>query len=172
MIGKITNIDGNLVTVKLSIDITNQTNLVNVHVIFQDNNKKIFGEIISMAIGTATISILGEIAGNKFIPGLSKKPSFSSSVRIVNMEELALILGDQVIRDNSRIYLGTSSIYNNYKINIPINDFFSNHFAIIGNSGSGKSSTLARIIQNIFTSTNYILVKSNIFLIRRCNHDP
>lgn len=164
MIGKITNIDGNLVTVKLSIDVTNQTNLVNIHVVFQDNNKKIVGEIISMTLGTATVAILGEIIGDKFIPGLSKKPAFSSSVRIVNMEELSLILGEQVIRDNSKIYLGTSSIYSNYKINISINDFFSNHFAIIGNSGSGKSSTLARIIQNIFTSTNYVPVKSNIFL--------
>ena len=164
MIGKITNIDGNIVTVGLTIDITNQSNLVNVHVIFQENNKKIVGEIIGIGIGVATISILGEIIGSRFIPGLSKKPAFSSSVRIVNMDELSLILGDQVIRDNSKIYLGTSTVYNNYKINVPINDFFSNHFAIIGNSGSGKSSTLARIIQNIFTSTNYVPIKSNIFL--------
>lgn len=164
MIGKITNIDGNIVTVGLTIDITNQSNLLNVHVIFQENNKKIVGEIIGIGIGVATISILGEIIGSRFIPGLSKKPAFSSSVRIVNMDELSLILGDQVIRDNSKIYLGTSTVYNNYKINVPINDFFSNHFAIIGNSGSGKSSTLARIIQNIFTSTNYVPIKSNIFL--------
>ena len=164
MIGRIINIDGNIVTVELSIDVTNQTNLVNIHVIFQDNNKKIVGEIVSMKIKEASVSILGEIVNDRFIPGLSKKPAFSSSVRIVNIDELSLILGDQIIRDNSKIYLGTSSIYSNYKINIPINDFFSNHFAIIGNSGSGKSSTLARIIQNIFTSTNYVPVKSNIFL--------
>ena len=31
-----------------------------------------------------------------------------------------------------------------------LNDFFSNHFAIIGNSGSGKSCGVARILQNIF----------------------
>ena len=77
MIGKITNIDGNIVTVGLTIDITNQSNLVNVHVIFQENNKKIVGEIIGIGIGVATISILGEIIGSRFIPGLSKKHFFS-----------------------------------------------------------------------------------------------
>lgn len=164
MIGKVISISNNIVTVGLSIDITNQTNLMNVHVIFQDNNKKIVGEIVGISINTATISILGEIVGNVFVPGLSKKPAFSSSVRIVNMEELGIILGEQRIVDNSKIYLGTSTVYSNYKLNLSINDFFSNHFAIIGNSGSGKSSTLARLIQNIFTSTNYVPVKANIFL--------
>ena len=164
MIGKIVSIDGNIVTVDLTIDITNQTNLINVHVIFQEDTKKVVGEIIGIGIGKAKISILGEIIGNVFVPGVTKKPSFQSVVRIVNMDELGFILGEQNITDNSKIYLGRSSIYNNYKINISINDFFSNHFAIIGNSGSGKSSTLARLIQNIFTSTNYVPLKANIFL--------
>lgn len=164
MIGKIVSIDNNIVTVQLSIDITNQTNLINVHVIFQDNTKKIVGEIIGIGLNSAKISIVGEIVGDRFVPGLTKKPSFQSAVRIVNMNELATIFGEQTISDNSKIYLGQSTIYNNYKVNISINDFFSNHFAIIGNSGSGKSSTLARIIQNIFTSTNYVPVKANIFL--------
>lgn len=164
MIGKIINIDNNIVTVQLSIDITSQTNLINVHVIFQENTKKIVGEIIAIGLNSATISVVGEIVGDKFIPGLNKKPSFQSTVRIVNMQELETIFGEQTIRDNSKIYLGKSTVYNNYKVNISINDLFSNHFAIIGNSGSGKSSTLARIIQNVFTSTNYVPVKANIFL--------
>ena len=33
---------------------------------------------------------------------------------------------------------------------VKYNDFFSNHFAILGNSGSGKSCGVARILQNVF----------------------
>lgn len=164
MIGKIIDIENNFVTIKLGIDITNQTNLVNVHVIFQEGNKKIVGEIIGIGLNNARASIIGEIVDDNFIPGLTQKPSFQSSVRIVNINELSTILGEQTIKDNSKIYLGQSTIYKNYKVNVSINDFFSNHFAIIGNSGSGKSSTLARIIQNIFTSTDYVPIKANIFL--------
>ena len=164
MIGKIIDICDNIVIVKLAIDISNQTNLVNVHVVFEDNNQKIVGEIRSISLDQVKIAIVGEIKDNKFIPGFSKKPSFKSMVRIIVMDELELILGRQNITDNDQITLGYSTVYNNYKINIGINDFFSNHFAILGNTGSGKSFTVSRLIQNIFTSSNYVPINANIFV--------
>lgn len=164
MIGSIINIENNMVTVKLSIDISSQTNLVNVHVVFEDGTQRIVGEIMNVDTSTAKISIVGEIIENNFLPGFTKKPSFKSQVRIITMNELALLLGEQQIRDNDQIYLGKSSIYTNYRINVGVNNFFSNHFAILGNTGSGKSCTVARILQNIFTSNNYLPVNANIFI--------
>ena len=164
MIGSIINIENNMVTVKLSIDISSQTNLINVHVVFEDGSQKIVGEILNVDISTAKVSIAGEIIDNKFLPGFTKKPSFKSQVRIISMGELALLLGDQQISNNDQIYLGKSSIYTNYRINVGVNGFFSNHFAILGNTGSGKSCTVARILQNIFTSNNYLPVNANIFI--------
>lgn len=164
MLGNIIDIENNIVTIKLAIDITTQANLINVHVIFEDGDKKIVGEIINIGIDTAKISIVGEIEGNVFLPGFTKKPSFKSNVRIIVMDELALLLGDQQIRDNDQIYLGRSSVYTNYRINVGVNGFFSNHFAILGNTGSGKSCTVARLLQNIFTSNNYLPVNANIFI--------
>ncbi len=164
MIGNIINIEDNIVTVKLAIDVTTQTNLINIHVVFEDGTKKIVGEIVNIDVNNAKISIVGEIADNIFLPGFTKKPSFKSSVRIITMEELALLLGDQQITDNDQIYLGRSSVYTNYRINVGVNNFFSNHFAILGNTGSGKSCTVARLIQNIFTSNNYLPVNANIFI--------
>lgn len=164
MIGKIIDIFEDVVTVKLEIDITNQMNLINIHVVFEENDQKIVGEIRNISLDKAFIAILGEIKNDEFLPGYGKKPSFKSNVRIIVMNELELILGKQEITDNDQIHLGYSTIYNNYKINIGINDFFSNHFAILGNTGSGKSYTVSRLIQNIFTSSNYLPVNANIFL--------
>ncbi len=164
MLGNIIDIENNIVTIKLAIDITTQTNLINVHVVFEDDNQKIVGEIVNIGIDNAKISIVGEIVNNRFLPGFTKKPSFKSSTRIITMDELALILGDQQIQNNDQIYLGKSSIYTNYRINVGVNSFFSNHFAILGNTGSGKSCTVARLIQNIFTSNNYLPVNANIFI--------
>lgn len=164
MLGNIIDIENNIVTIKLAIDITTQTNLINVHVVFEDGDKKIVGEIVNIGIDTAKISIVGEIENNNFLPGFTKKPSFKSNVRIIVMDELALLLGDQQIRDNDQIYLGRSSVYTNYRINVGVNNFFSNHFAILGNTGSGKSCTVARLLQNIFTSNNYLPVNANIFI--------
>ena len=164
MLGNIIDIENNIVTIKLAIDITTQTNLINVHVVFEDDNQKIVGEIVNVGIDNAKISIVGEIVNNKFLPGFTKKPSFKSKVRIITMDELALILGEQQIQNNDQIYLGKSSIYTNYRINVGVNSFFSNHFAILGNTGSGKSCTVARLLQNIFTSNNYLPVNANIFI--------
>lgn len=164
MLGNIINIENSTVTIKLAIDITTQTNLINIHVIFEDGDKKIVGEIVNVDVDTAKISIVGEIENNKFLPGFTKKPSFKSSIRIITMDELALLLGDQEIKNNDQIYLGKSSVYANYRINVGVNSFFSNHFAILGNTGAGKSSTVARLLQNIFTSNNYLPVNANIFI--------
>ena len=35
---------------------------------------------------------------------------------------------------------------------------------VIGGTGSGKSSTFARIVQNIFTTSKYLPVNANIFV--------
>ena len=51
------------------------------------------------------------------------------------------------------------------KISLDINSFFSNHFAILGNSGSGKSYSTSRILQNIFyEANNTIPFRTNILL--------
>ena len=164
MIGKIFSIEENYVMVNLTIDISSQTNLINVHVVFEDGNKKIVGEILNINSNVAKIGIVGEIVDNHFIPGINKKPAFKSKVRIIVMDELYLVLGNQKVSDNTQVYLGLSTVYANYRINVNINDFFSNHFSILGNTGSGKSSTTARIIQNIFTSSNYVPINAKIFI--------
>lgn len=163
-LGKIVDINGNNVILKIDFDVTKYGNLMNVHTVFDDGQKKIVGEILKVTTDTLTIAVIGEMADNRFIPGISVKPSFASSVRVVSQEELSLILGPQEIVDNNQIYFGRSSVYNGYKINVDVNSFFSNHFAILGNTGSGKSCTFARIIQNIFTTSKYLPVNANIFI--------
>jgi len=162
-LGKIINIDGNDVIVKIDSSLLSGGNLMNIHALFDDGKKKIVGEILRVETEYLKISIVGEIVNNHFIPGVSVKPSFASIVRLINKEELALILGSQEIVDN-QIYLGVSSVYTNYKINIDVNSFFSNHFAILGNTGSGKSCTFSRIIQNVFTTSKYLPVNANVFI--------
>lgn len=163
MLGKIIEIVDNQVIVQLTIDISSQSNLVNLHVVFEDGTKKIIGEIVNVNQTQMIINIVGELREKSFLPGLSSKPSFKSVVRIITLAELESVLGSQV-PSNSQTFFGFSNVYQNYRINVNINDFFSNHFAILGNSGSGKSCTVASIIQKLFTSTPSAPLKSNIFL--------
>ena len=137
-LGKIIDIEENFVTIKIDFAVLNFGNLMNVHVVFEDKNKKIVGEIIKVGVERIVVSVVGEIVNNSFIPGITSKPSFLATTRIITKEELAYILGSPQI-DNSSILLGNSAIYNGYRINVGVNDFFSNHFAILGNTGSGNT---------------------------------
>ncbi len=162
MIGNISEIIDNSVKINLQIDISEQPNLVNLHVIFEDNsNRKVVGEIANVTRTEMLVNIVGEITNNVFSPGSSTKPSFKSTVRLIKTEELALILGDQNDLKGKSTF-GTSNVYENYKINVDINDFFNSHFSILGNSGAGKSCTVASVLQKLFKNPNPP-VNSSIF---------
>lgn len=161
MIGKILEIIDNRVLIELAIDINKQPNLVGLHVVFEDSDKEIVAEIVNITQDIMTTVVVGEIADKRFIPGSSKKPSFKSTSRLINVEELEYMLGKQEIGLNETNF-GTSNIYDGYKINVDVNDFFSNHFSVLGNSGSGKSCTVASILQKLFVNTR-IPVNANFF---------
>ncbi len=163
MIGKIIEILNNKIKIELFIDITKQENLAGLHLVFEDGSKKIIGEIETITKNYMTANIIGELENARFIPGASIKPSFKSNIRIINITELEQILGKQKLTENE-INLGVSNVYENYPINININSFFGHHFAILGNSGSGKSFTVAGIFQRLFTNQLNPPVGANIFL--------
>lgn len=159
MIGTIIKIENNLIFLKPSINIYEYGNMINKHVVFE-GNQKLIGEIININ-EYIKIKIIGEIINNSFIYGDINKPSFNSKCRLINKEDLDIIFSSNT-PDNIKI--GTSVLYKNYSINLTINPFFSNHFAILGNTGSGKSYSVARIIQSIYETEDKIPFRSNIFL--------
>lgn len=163
MLGTINCIKSNKVTIDLAIDIKAQVNFVGLHVVFIDEKAMIIGEIVDITQKQAEINIVGEIVNNVFLPGAIRKPAFRSTVRLVNANELALLFGSTTSK-NSKFRMGYSNVYQQYPIYVDVNRFLSNHFAILGNTGSGKSFTLARLIQNIFTTSEYIPIGANILL--------
>ena len=150
MLGSIKEIIGNSVIVKLSIDINSQPNIVGLHVVFENDDTRVVGEVAKVSQTELFANIVGEIEkDNSFNPGAAQKPSFKSQVRLIKLDELSLMFGDQELTDGYT-NIGVSNIYTGYKINVNINSFFSNHFSVLGNSGAGKSSTVASIIQKLF----------------------
>lgn len=160
MIGKIISIVDNKVNIKLEIDVYQYNNLIGKNVVFNDKTSKIIGEILTIENGMCNISIVGEIKDNKFIYGDINMPSFNSVCSFITTQELDIMFS----YDENSLEVGYSYIYNNYPIKIGVNSFFANHFAILGNSGSGKSYSVAKIIQSIFYEAKSIPFKTNIFL--------
>ena len=162
MVGKIISIADLETDIELSLDDEQKKNLVNFHVVFEMEDRRVVGEVTSITMDTASIILIGEIINNSFVPGISKKPYFGAECRIIKEEELALIIGTNF--PGIKFNIGTLPQYSNYRVNIPVDSFFNNHFSILGNTGSGKSHGLARLIQNLFIDPNNMPIKSNLFI--------
>ena len=152
MIGKVIEIGKSTVVVELTLTDEQKRGIINYHVAFDMEGSTIIGEIASIEKTTAHISLLGEIKNAKFTPGISKKPYYMSVCRIIRIDELPIIVGNT---NEKSVYIGRLSQYNGYQVYAKVNDLFSNHFAILGNTGSGKSHGMARLLQNVFSDTTY-----------------
>ena len=161
MFGKIKYISDNNAVVEINKDGNLVSNLMNLHVVFESNGDKLLGEVKNVDENSVKIELLGEFAGTRFIAGTIKKPTLTSTLRVINEEELDIIMGKA---DENSLYIGKSPIYKDRSIYANINDLFSNHLAIFGNSGSGKSCSVSRIVQNIFLNQNFLAQNANLFI--------
>lgn len=164
MLGKIIGIEDNTVLLKLNVNLEEMQNIINLYVLFEDNDKKIIGEIADIKQNVAYINLVGEFNNDNFLFGISKKPSFSASSKLISKEKLKYILGMPNYDEKKDLYLGKNPIQEDLDIGVNINEFFSNHFAIFGSTGSGKSCSVARIFQNLFEKRNSIAYKASILI--------
>jgi len=161
MFGKILYISDNIAHVQNLAKSTITADLMNLHVVFESNDQRILGEITELNDEIIKIKFLGEYVQDRYINGVLRKPLLSSTIRVINGGELMALVGQY--NENSFV-LGASAIYKGFTVCPNINDLFSNHLAIFGNSGSGKSCGVSRIVQNIFLNKNTSTKNANLFI--------
>ncbi len=161
MFDKIIYISDQSANIKLKEGEEVAINLMNLHLIFEDKDKTILGEVDDLEDGIVKARFLGEIVNGKLIGGVLRKPSLDAKIRVIKQEEIPLITGEDKA---GYMPFGVSPYYNDFPVYLDVNNFFSNHFAIFGNSGSGKSCGISRIMQNMFEDERLFPYKSNILL--------
>ena len=161
MFGKIIYISDTEAHVEVPTDGSLSTNIMNMHVIFEDEGRKVVGEVEDLGAEIIKIRFLGEIENGRFVGGVIRKPTFHSNIRMISQEEVGLLLGDDT---PSTFIIGESPLYDSRPIRTDINDLFASHMAIFGNSGSGKSCGVARLLQNVFENPKMLPFRSNFFI--------
>ena len=126
-----------------------ESSYLGVHIVFEEKFYLV-GVITSMTLDAIECTLIGEFTNGKFNNGIIHKPSSSSLIRLINKEEVLLLVGSQELDSKDNLYIGKSLVYDGFNVSARMNDLFSNHFAILGNTGSGKSCCVARLLQNIF----------------------
>ncbi len=164
MIGEITEIFNNKITLLKTNDL-DYKNILNKYVKIYSNTSFFVGEIVGVNKANIFINLLGEIRNHRFIAGVNTKPDFDSTVELMNEDEIKMLFNSSSTSSKGSLYLGKSVIYNNLNIFANINNLFANHLVILGNTGSGKSCAMARILQNIFYKNDYSASNATFFII-------
>jgi len=100
---------------------------------------------------TISCQLLGTVEGDKFRRGVNEYPTLSDKVRLGVDEDFELIFGafDELAVDNGArkaFSMGRFAIDTDFEVKVLGKDFFAKHVAVMGNSGSGKSVTTAKIV--------------------------
>ena len=117
MLGKVIAIENSVVEVALNENIKEVKNLLNYHVVFEEANFNIIGEIKDFSIGKMKVTLLGEMVNNIFLAGTVRRPSLDSPCRIIK-EELDIIIGNIVSPNTKKLYIGTMPLYGNYQLTL------------------------------------------------------
>lgn len=108
---------------------------------------------------------LGVIKGGEFIRGGDSIAIPPKRVEPAAVDEIKKIYEHSISKDDSFMF---SSLSSNKNIRIPVdgNKFFNKHIAIVGSTGSGKSHTLATIIQRAISEKegNFALNNSHVVI--------
>lgn len=74
--------------------------------------------------------------------------------------------------DNTRLRsltIGSSVIFQGYDVKVRIDEYFGGHVAVLGNTGSGKSCTVASVLQSLFEKKTEFLARGATFIILDVN---
>lgn len=161
MFGKIVYISDSIAHISIMEGTPVSMDLMNMHVIFEDGDRKVLGEVEDVSKDIIKVNFLGVIENNHFIGGVLRKPTLEAKIRLVTEDELKLITGED---EDGMFQIGTSPLYNDKPIYVNINDICSNHLAIFGNTGSGKSYGVASFIQSLFYNEKFNPYRANYMI--------
>lgn len=182
LIGRVVSINGNQVSIKLSDNYKSLMPIIDgtVHRVGQlgsflkiplgyanlygivtqigvdaipDKLKEIDFDKLEKVFSTRWLSmvLIGEKTINKFERGITQFPTADDEVHLVTKKDLDLIYGG--LDENSSITVGHISVSESLPAKIDLNKLITRHCALLGSTGSGKSNTVAVLLESIAKSS-------------------
>lgn len=110
------------------------------------------------------INIIGNFKNKRFVQGIYGFPQIFSEVILLSDNEIKMIVGSNVNTDY-QLNIGYT-LPNRVPFSLDWSHLFNTHFAIFGNTGSGKSNTLTKIYTELFNKNEKkeITLKNSRFI--------
>ena len=93
-----------------------------------------------------TIQLVGEIVGVSFERGISQYPNVNDEFDLVTEKDLAVIDGTS---EAGQVIIGRLASVEGIPVRIDLDKLLTRHSAVLGSTGSGKSTTVASLLRSI-----------------------
>lgn len=93
-----------------------------------------------------TVQLVGEIVETSFERGISQYPGINDEVHLVTEQDLGRIYG---VQDEEQITIGRLAGAESIPVRIDLDRLVTRHSAVLGSTGSGKSTTIASLLRSI-----------------------
>lgn len=112
-------------------------------------NTKDYASEVQKIDRSLNVKLLGFFEGTEFKRGIKELPLIDNECFLLREAEFNQV-HNFLRRDDHPITLGTLALEKGQTIQVGINALFASHIGIFGNTGSGKSYTLAKIYRELF----------------------
>lgn len=92
------------------------------------------------------VQLVGEAIGSLFERGISQHPNINDEVHLVTEQDLFHIYGRSA---NGQVSIGRLSSAEAVEVRIDLEKLLTRHSAVLGSTGSGKSTTVASLLRSI-----------------------
>lgn len=116
-------------------------------------------------------TLIGTISGQSFTQGVYLFPVLDNPVLLAAKQDLDVVFGRQQGRPDPDepgycVEIGESALFKGRAVNVDPDVLFGKHVAVLGSTGSGKSCTIASLIQSILgreeiRRTNFVILDTN-----------
>lgn len=93
-----------------------------------------------------TVQLVGEIMGSSFERGISQYPNVNDEVHLVTESDLAAIYG---VEEQGQVIVGRLASADGIPVKLDLDKLVTRHSAVLGSTGSGKSTTVASLLRSI-----------------------
>lgn len=106
--------------------------------------------------------IIGVIRNKEYETGIKTFPLMFDDVVLLNEDELKIVFYLPQKENKNVLDIGKMSSHDELRVKIPINDFLDTHIGVFGNTGSGKSNTVAKLYATLFDKIDEEFKSKNI----------
>jgi len=111
---------------------------------------------------TIKVELVGESVGDEFERGIGQFPSINNEAHLVTENDLKKIYGDHT---GGQVVIGKLSSSDSINVSVDLDSLVNRHSALLGSTGSGKSTSVSSLLRSIVTGSDDDIAKPSSRII-------